>query len=170
MPAALASLGYAFRHATQADAAFERILFETTRPDAAFLAAWPEATRRTFLDQQFHFQTVHYRRTYPQAFRGIVLAHHEPIGRLILDRAVEEWCMLDIALLPSWRGLGLGQALIETIQAEAAQAEHPASITLMVDMSNPARRLYERLGFKATAESMPNVVMAWYPTAQLKMA
>jgi GNAT superfamily N-acetyltransferase len=130
LPAAVASAGYALRAATEADAAFERILFETARPDAAVLAAWPEAMRKPFLDQQFQFQSLHYRRSYPQAFRGVALAGDVPIGRLILDRGGEEWCVVDIALLPAFRGRGLGGALLRAIQAEAADAGAP--VTLMV--------------------------------------
>jgi ribosomal protein S18 acetylase RimI-like enzyme len=163
MPAAFASQGYALRPAGAADAAFERILFETARPDAAFLAAWPDDVRKPFLDQQFHFQSVHYARSYPQAFRGIVLARDEPVGRLILDRGPDEWCVVDIALMPAWRRRGLGHALIEAIQTEAARAR--ARVALMVDMSNPARRLYARLGFAVTAETPPNLAMVWQPAS-----
>lgn len=161
LPAAFASAGYALRSATEADAAFERILFETARPDAVFLDAWPEEMRKPFLDQQFQFQSVHYRRSYPYALRRIVLAGEEPIGRLILDRGTQEWCVVDIALLPAWRGRGLGGALLRAIQAAAAEAGAP--VTLMVDMGNPAQRLYARLGFVTTEEAPPDVAMVWRP-------
>jgi GNAT superfamily N-acetyltransferase len=155
----LALPGYGLRAATAADAAFERILFETARQDAACFAAWPAEMRKPFLDQQFHFQTTHYARSYPHAFRGIIEGRRERIGRIIVDRAAGEWRVVDVALLPLWRGHGVGGALLRAIQAEAAQVG--AAVALTVDMHNRARRLYERLGFHVTEDSMPNIAMAW---------
>ena len=175
LPAAFASQGIALRPATDADLAFQRVLFETARPDAALLAAWPEAARAPFLDQQFHFQTTHYARTHAEADRFIVVAKGRPIGRLIVDRAAAEWCIVDIALLPDWRGTGLGTVLLQKVQSAAAQAR-ASCIQLTVEMHNPARRLYERLGFVAVEETIPNVIMTWPArsvddkSAQLKIA
>lgn len=148
------------RAARDEDAAFFRALFETARPDAAILAAWPAAVRQNFLDQQFHFQTTHYARAYPAADRLVVIKDSEPIGRLILDAAPDEWCVVDIALLPEWRGTGIGTLLFRLIQA-AATAAGAACLRLTVDMHNPARSLYGRLGFAAVEEAIPNVAMVW---------
>ncbi|MEI9806161.1 MAG: GNAT family N-acetyltransferase [Pseudolabrys sp.] len=167
---ALAEHGIVLRLATDDDRAFQRALFETARTDAALLAAWPEAARKPFLDQQFHFQTAHYARAYPDVDWLIVVADDKPIGRLILARAPEEWCVVDIALMPDRRGTGLGTRLLQSVQSAAAQAR-ASTVQLTVDMHNPARRLYERLGFAAVNEAIPNVFMAWpVPNAQLKIA
>ena len=81
---ALTARGLVLRPARGEDAPFLRALFETARPDAAILAAWPEAVRKPFLDQQFHFQTIHYARVYPDADRLIVVADGAPVGRVIV--------------------------------------------------------------------------------------
>lgn len=159
LPAALASRGFHVRPAEPADRAFERALFATARIDRAFLSGWPKETLEPFLDQQFQFQTVHYARAYPQADRLIVVAQTQAIGRLVLDRGGPEWVLVDIALLPDWRGQGLGEALIGGIQQLAA--ESGAAVLLSVDMSSRARLLYERLGFRAIDGSSPNVAMQW---------
>ena len=167
---ALNEHGIVLRPAIDDDRAFERVLFEAARPDAALLAAWPEAARKPFLDQQFQFQTAHYAWAYPDADRFIVVADDKPIGRLILSRASDAWCVVDIALMPDRRGTGLGTRLLQGVQSAAAQAR-ASTVQLTVDMHNPARRLYERLGFAAVDEAIPNVVMAWpVPDAQLKIA
>ena len=168
MPAAFASNAYALRPAREADRDFERRLFETARTDTAVLAAWPPQTRKAFLDQQFEFQRVHYARAHPQAERLIVTLKGAPVGRLILDRVGAPWCIVDIALLPSARGRGLGGALLAAILQSAAWAG--ASLALNVEIGNPARRLYERLGFSVTATELPYHAMLWRPAAQLKMA
>ncbi|MFZ0845399.1 MAG: GNAT family N-acetyltransferase [Pseudolabrys sp.] len=167
---ALTAGGVSLRAACDSDAAFFRALFETARPDAAVLAAWPAATRQAFLDQQFHFQTVHYARAYPGADRLVIVKDGAPIGRLILARELAEWCVIDIALLPAWRSTGLGTVLLRCVQAAAGQAR-ACGVQLTVDMQNPARRLYERLGFAVADEAIPNVIMVWLtPAAQLKTA
>ncbi len=52
---------------------------------------------------------------------------------------------LSIALLPEYRGRGVGTQLLERIIDEARQ-HHPA-LSLSVSRDNPARRLYKRFGF-----------------------
>ena len=169
---ALSARGVRLRAARDGDVAFLRALFETARPDAAFLAAWPEEARRAFLDQQFGFQSLHYARAYPDAERLVVLKDGAPIGRIILQRAPAHWCLVDIALLPPWRGQGIGTALLQALLAEAAR-EAAAAVQLSVDPRNPARRLYERLGFVALDEEpgAASVGMTWRPPpSQLKTA
>jgi ribosomal protein S18 acetylase RimI-like enzyme len=169
---ALTARGLSLRAARDADAPLLRALFETARPDAAVLAAWPELVRRPFLDQQFQFQTLHYARVYPDADRLLVIADGAAIGRMILSRQIEQWCVVDIALLPAWRGQGIGTLLLQTVKAAAEGASVPC-MRLSVDGRNPARRLYQRLGFAAVGErdGMANVEMEWRaPSAQLNTA
>jgi len=158
----LAARGISLRAASPDDAAFQRALFETARVDASILAAWPEPARKVFLDQQFQFQSVHYARVHADADRLIVLVESLPAGRLIVDRASEGWCIVDIALLPAWRGQGIGSLLLQSVLAAAAHAGAPA-VTLTVDLGNPARRLYQRLGFVTLEEVQPNAAMEWRP-------
>lgn len=56
---------------------------------------------------------------------------------------------LGIALLPQYRGRGIGTALL-THMLKAARDSYPA-ISLSVSPHNPALRLYERLGFETVA-------------------
>ena len=51
----------------------------------------------------------------------------------------------DIALLPEFRGVGIGTRLIEQVIAAADLRGVPT--TIQVDRSNRAQRLYARLGF-----------------------
>lgn len=157
---ALNARGLSFRPAEDSDWPFVRALFETARIDAGLLAAWPDEVRRPFLDQQFHFQTVHYARAYPEADRWLVRAGGQPIGRMILSRKLQQWWIVDIALVPAWRGLGIGTLLVQAIQA-GARAASADCVRLTVDMQNPARRLYERLGFTIEQECIPALAMVW---------
>jgi len=51
---------------------------------------------------------------------------------------------------PDWRGRGLGRALVEDSLVQAAQLGFDAMQFNLVFASNPARRMYEELGFVVT--------------------
>jgi ribosomal protein S18 acetylase RimI-like enzyme len=59
-----------------------------------------------------------------------------------IDSMTPEMC---IALLPDYRGQGIGSALLNQL-FEFAREDY-ASISLSVSTDNPAYRLYERMGF-----------------------
>ena len=58
---------------------------------------------------------------------------------------------IDIALLPAFRGRGIGSALITGLFAEADGALLP--VRIHVEHANPAQRLYQRLGFAFAGEA-----------------
>lgn len=64
---------------------------------------------------------------------------------------------LTIAVLPAYRGQGIGTALLAHL-IEAARPRYPA-ISLSVDSDNPALRLYRRLGFEVVGEDGSSVTM-----------
>ena len=54
---------------------------------------------------------------------------------------------LSVCVLPGYRGAGLGAVLVGAALTEARRRSLPA-LSLSVEDGNPARRLYERLGFR----------------------
>lgn len=165
LPDELVRAGVALRPDAPSDRPFLRALFATARLDAPFLAHWPAEQREPFLDQQFQFQDLHYRRYHAGADFLIVERRGAPAGRIVLDRSAPDWCLVDIALLPQTRGQGLGAGLLRAMQAAAA-ASGAASIELNVEVGNPARRLYERLGFaEVEGESGTHTAMIFRPVS-----
>lgn len=69
----------------------------------------------------------------------------------------EETPEVSLALLPAYRGQGLGTALL-TALIEQARGHYPA-LSLSVDPQNPAMRLYERLGFTVVGAVGTSVTM-----------
>ncbi len=64
---------------------------------------------------------------------------------------------LSIAILPEYRGQGLGTLLIEAL-ITAARGKF-AAISLSVSPDNPAARLYRRLGFAEVGQSGGSLTM-----------
>ena len=58
---------------------------------------------------------------------------------------------------PAWRGRGVGRALVHDSLAQAARLGFDAMQFNLVFVSNPARKLYEELGFVVTG-SVPGAV------------
>ena len=93
----------------------------------------------------------------------MILAGGEPAGRLYVARWEDEIRIVDIALLPEYRGRGLGTTLLEGLIEEAEAAGKPLSIH--VEMNNPARPLYDRLGFEEAGEFGVYVLMRRSPVS-----
>ena len=63
-----------------------------------------------------------------------------------------------VAVVPSKRGKGLGEQLLTALLERARDAGHE-TISLSVERANPARKLYERFGFREVDERGDTVVM-----------
>lgn len=114
-------------------------------------AGWSEEEAHTLLAGQFRMQDAYYRRHYPQGHFDVVLRDATAVGRLYYDWSGREACVIDIALLPQYRGAGIGSRLMRAVVAEAAHRGMPMS--LYVERDNPVRSLYRRLGFAPIGEN-----------------
>jgi ribosomal protein S18 acetylase RimI-like enzyme len=139
------------------DEAFLARLYATTRAAEIALVPWPDEEKAAFLRQQFQAQHSYYHVQFPHACYDLLLIAGEPAGRLYVDRRPEEFCILDIALLPEHRGHGIGTALLREIIEEAKAEGKP--IRLHVEPMNPAYRLYSRLGFVEVRQNGPYIQM-----------
>jgi ribosomal protein S18 acetylase RimI-like enzyme len=145
------------RSALSNDDGFLFSVYASTRADEINLVDWNAAQKEAFLQMQFHVQRQQYRLTYPGSMEYIVESNGIPAGRLIVDRSLNETVLVDIALLPEFRNLGLGASLIHDLQAEGKK------IILHVIRSNPAVRLYQRLSFVFVGEEAFYSTMEWDP-------
>jgi GNAT superfamily N-acetyltransferase len=71
-----------------------------------------------------------------------------------IDGATPE---LSIALLPNYRGSGIGTGLLKALLA--ALTPTASRVSLSVQMSNPAFRLYQRLGFQMVDRDGDSAIM-----------
>jgi ribosomal protein S18 acetylase RimI-like enzyme len=138
------------RPAEPSDAEVLFRIYASTRDDELAVVPWDASTKEAFLRMQFAAQDSYYHATYPGASYDLICKDEAVLGRLYVDRGEQAWLVIDLALLPEHRGKGVGALLLNGVLAEAGAEGKPVQIH--VERSNPARRLYDRLGFRRIAE------------------
>ena len=132
------------------DRAFLVDLYASVREPELAHVPWDDAQKRAFVEHQFAAQDMHYREHYPGAALDVIEVDGQPAGRLYVHRGPSDIRIMDIALAPAFRGRGIGTALLRALMDEAQESGRRLSIH--VEQNNPARRLYERLGFEPAGE------------------
>jgi ribosomal protein S18 acetylase RimI-like enzyme len=149
------------RPAGPADAEVLYRIYASTREEELAVVPWDAAQKEAFLRMQFTAQDTHYHANFPQASYDLIMAGEQVLGRLYLDRGQTAWNVIDIALLPDHRGKGIGSRLMTEVLAEAGAQNKPVEIH--VERFNPARRLYDRLGFRQVADQGVYLLLEWKP-------
>jgi ribosomal protein S18 acetylase RimI-like enzyme len=144
------------------DTEFLYRVYAGTRAEELAVVPWDEAQKDAFLRAQFAAQDAHYRQHYPGATLDVIEVGGEPVGRLYVHRGPSDIRIMDIALAPPFRARGIGTGLLHRLMAEADESARKLSIH--VEMNNPARTLYERLGFAVAGERGVYVLMERSPT------
>jgi ribosomal protein S18 acetylase RimI-like enzyme len=139
-----------------------------TEADYDFLYALDEATMREYVTRTYgswddDFQARRFREKFdPSTIRIIVVAGRD-VGMVQTERTESEVILANIRVTPAQQGQGLGTAIIANILEEARQAN--LAVRLRVLKVNPARGLYERLGFRVVEETPTHYVMRALPAA-----
>jgi len=156
---------FKLRPATSADRELLFQVYASTRTEELAVVDWPPATLEGFLRQQFDAQDRHYRQTFPAATFDVVVIDGQRAGRLYLDTAPDETRVLDIALLPEYRGRGVGTQLIGEVAATARG--RGACVTLHVERTNRALAWYQRLGFSVAGDQGVYLFLRWLPPGDI---
>jgi GNAT superfamily N-acetyltransferase len=132
------------RPVTEADDSRMREVFAASRePDLAML---PPEVVPVFVSSQYELQLRHYEAEYPGATWCVIERDGADVGRLVVDRTRRPFLVVDIAVLPEARSMGIGTALLRELIDEARRAGTTVSLTVRADNVD-ALRLYRRLGF-----------------------
>jgi GNAT superfamily N-acetyltransferase len=143
--------GLVLRPATQADGGF---LFDLLKAALGSYVAqtwgWDEDWQRDRFWSHFT----------PDGAQIVVLRGRD-VGVLRVQENQDAVVLSQIYLLPEAQGKGIGTALLQALLDRAFARSLP--VRLRVLRVNPARRLYERLGFAAVDETETHVVMRAAP-------
>ncbi|ETW97209.1 MAG: hypothetical protein ETSY1_23575 [Candidatus Entotheonella factor] len=90
------------------------------------------------------------RRQFQPGADSIILIEGKEAGILGVDHYPSCIDLRHIEILPAYQRRGIGTAIIRDLLAEAERSQLP--VTLIVLQINPAKRLYERLGFRTVEE------------------
>lgn len=121
-------------------------LYASTRLAEMAVTGWGESQVEAFLRMQFRLQHNQYTQNYPGASFAIILVGALPAGRLYVDRKEDGIRVIDIALLPEFRGKGIGGRIMRGL-AQEADAKGLV-MSLHVELNNPILPFYKVLGFK----------------------
>lgn len=146
--------------AIPADEDFLKDLYASTREDIDTLPLAAEQ-KNSLLLMQYEAQKQGYAAHAPDAVHYIVVFDGEPIGRYMVDRGLTRILGVDLALLPRFRGMGIGSHILRTTFKEAAETNR--SFVFEVVKTNRAYELYQRLGCVVTGETSTHYKMAWQP-------
>ena len=149
------------RPETDADADVLLAIYASTRAHEMAQVDWADEQKAAFVQMQFEAQRRHYVEHYPGASFEVIERGGAPIGRLYLHEGSDDVRVMDIALLPEARGHGIGAALLRSVIDAAAASGRRVSVH--VELGNPARRLYERLGFLPVEERGHHLLMECHP-------
>jgi ribosomal protein S18 acetylase RimI-like enzyme len=147
------------RAATDADREFLVDVYGSTRDEELSQVVWPDGLREAFVRMQFDAQDAEYRQRNPNGSFDVIEVGGRPAGRLYVDRRSGDIRIVDIALLPEFRGSGVGGQLIASLMDEAASSG--CKLSIHVEIHNRAADLYTRMGFVVMAEGQVYNLMEW---------
>jgi ribosomal protein S18 acetylase RimI-like enzyme len=156
-------MNISLRPSTPQDQEFLFQLYASTRREEVSAWGWHQEQQNAFLHMQFNAQQRWYQAAYEGAEHRIIECEAGPIGRILVMRGNDCTVLVDIALLEEHRGRGIGGRLIRDLLEQSDKARVP--VRLRVLKNNPARRLYERLGFVQTGEDEVYLKMERMPTS-----
>lgn len=155
----VANQDFQFRPIADQDKEFLQRLYGSTRASELAMLPWTEKEKEDFISMQFQAQHTFYQDQFKQAEFNIVCKDNADIGRLYTDVRSDEIRIIDIALLPNYRRMGLGKKLLDGVITKAKQLDLP--ITIHVEKNNPAMNLYKRLGFEVIEDQGVYDLMRW---------
>jgi len=112
-------------------------------------------------DWQLNYFNTHF----DPAKRQIILVDEIAAGVVSIEKRENEVYLALIELLPSYQRRGLGTAIVADILNAANAAGKPVSLHVL-KANKPARRFYEGLSFKITAEEDVRYRMVHLPSAR----
>lgn len=151
--------GVTLRPIAPDDDAFLFALYAAIREEELAPVPWSDEQKAAFLRYQFDLQHQHYTTNYPGASLDVIEVDDTPAGRLYVCPRATEIRIMDIALLATHRGRGLGTVFLTELQDQGRHSGRTVSIH--VERENPALKLYQRLGFEIAGDVGVYWLLEW---------
>lgn len=139
-----------------------------TADDYDFCYRVQKATMQEYVEQTWGwdeaFQQAYFRQRFDPARNQVIVLGGADIGVFAVERRERDIFLAKIYILPEYQRRGIGTGLIKSVLQEAFKEGLP--VTLRVLKVNPARRLYERLGFAVIEENDEFFIMRATPPAE----
>lgn len=133
------------RPVEEKDGSFIEAVYHSTREEELKLTDWPEQQKQAFIVMQSMAQLAEYKTKFPGASFQVIVFKKKNAGRFYTWENENEIRLIDITLLPPFRGKGIGTILLGELIKRSNKFKK--IISLHVDPVNPALQLYLRLGF-----------------------
>ena len=126
-----------------------------TESDFSFIHALRRAGLREYVDQIWGWdessQLSRFRARFDPALYVVIVIDGSDVGAMAVEWRSEEAFLSDIYICQERQRQGLGTAVLSSLVSQAQQRGLPVSLKVL--KNNPARRLYERLGFRLENET-----------------
>lgn len=133
------------RAVEEKDDAFIETVYRSTREEELNLTNWTEQEKKAFIFMQSMAQLAEYKTKFPGAAFQVIIFNTKDAGRFYTWENDEEIRLIDITVLPKFRGKGIGTSLLTGLIKRSGKVQK--KISLHVDPANPVLLLYLRLGF-----------------------
>ena len=133
------------RPVEEKDDSFIESVYRSTREDELTLTNWTEHQKWAFIKMQSMAQLAEYKSKFPGAAFQVIIYKKKDAGRFYTWESDHEIRLIDITILPPFRGKGIGNFLLQELIKKSDKLQK--KISLHVDPVNPALKLYLRSGF-----------------------
>ncbi len=154
------------RPAEEKDDSFIETVYRSTREDELKLTQWTDQQKWAFIKMQSMAQLAEYKTKFPGAAFQVIIFNKQDAGRFYTWENDHEIRLLDITLLPPFRGKGIGTSLLQELIKKSDKVQK--KISLHVDPVNPVLQLYLRLGFIHVKNNGRHYYMERDPAISLK--
>lgn len=150
------------RKVEEKDASFIEEVYGSTREKELMLTNWTELQKKAFVTMQSMAQLAEYKNKFPGALFQIIMYNNKSAGRFYTWENETEIRLIDITLLPQFRGKGIGSQLLKDLIKKSNRIQK--KISLHVEQDNPALELYRQLGFVYIKNNGRHYYMERIPT------
>jgi GNAT superfamily N-acetyltransferase len=136
-------------------------LRDATQRDFEFLYSLNVQTMKSYVEQTWGWDDADQLARFGAAFdptnRKIIVSDGQDVGVVAVEKSPRGVFIALVQIAPQWQRRGIGTQVIEDIMNAARMRGLPTRLQVL--KVNPARRLYERLGFHLVEETQTHYVM-----------